>query len=299
LFLSKISNSGDIKLNFGTLFVVATPIGNLKDISPRAVSVLENVDLIASEDTRHSKKLLSKYNIKTRQIAYHEYNEEKVVDDLVAKLLRGVSIALISDAGTPLISDPGYRLISSAHSNGIIVSPIPGANAVISAISVSGLPTDRFCFEGYLPEKRNLRQAILKNLCNEKRTLIFLESVHRIEESIKDIAKIFGGDRAVFLGRELTKIYEQCIRTDLDSLFKMFKEELIPKKGEFILVVEGNRTNNSQNVNKLISLESIIKELLKYLPGSQIVDIIVKISNLRRNDIYNLMLSIRGKSGDS
>ena len=285
-------------MNFGTLFVVATPIGNLKDISPRAVSVLENVDLIASEDTRHSKKLLSKYNIKTRQIAYHEYNEEKVVDDLVAKLLKGVSIALISDAGTPLISDPGYRLVSSAHSNGIIVSPIPGANAVISAISVSGLPTDRFCFEGYLPEKRNLRQAILKNLCNEKRTLIFLESVHRIEESIKDIAKIFGGDRAVFLGRELTKIYEQCIRTDLDSLFKMFKEELIPKKGEFILVVEGNRTNNSQNVNKLISLESIIKELLKYLPGSQVVDIIVKISNLRRNDIYNLMLSIRGKSGN-
>ena len=188
----------------GTLYIVATPIGNLDDLTPRARQTLADVDLIAAEDTRHTGRLLSHFGVKTPQKALHDHNESKLVPVLIEELLRGKNVALVSDAGTPLVSDPGYRLVVVAHENGIAVSPIPGASAVTAALSAAGLPTDRFCFEGFVPSKRTARQAWLRMLVAETRTIVFFESVHRIRESFSDMLDVFGGDRRAFVGREIS-----------------------------------------------------------------------------------------------
>jgi 16S rRNA (cytidine1402-2'-O)-methyltransferase len=277
----------------GVLFVVATPIGNLGDMSPRARQVLESVDLIAAEDTRHTGRLLSHFGAKTAQIALHDHNEEKVIDKVIGRLKSGMSVALVSDAGTPLVSDPGFRLVQEAHAQGISVSPIPGPSAVISAISVAGLPSDRFCFEGFLPSKREARLSVLRNLSAEIRTMVFLESVHRIESSLEDIGEVFGADRETFLGRELTKLHEQCVFARLSELKTQLAEEKIPHKGEFVLVVHGAKLDT--NADPVISVRLLLSELLACLPGKQAVDIVARVGNQRRNDVYKLMLELRSK----
>jgi 16S rRNA (cytidine1402-2'-O)-methyltransferase len=277
-------------LTESTLFVVATPIGNLDDLSPRARKVLEEADLIAAEDTRHTGRLLSHFGIKTRQMALHEHNEESLVAGLIDRLIEGQTIALVSDAGTPLISDPGYRLLRAAHEQGINVSPVPGASAVIAALSVAGLPTDRFCFEGFLPAKQSARQSRLKELVQETRTLVFFESVHRIGDCVDDLLATFGAERQAFIGREITKLHEQCVSGTLLELKGMLDDGQMSRKGEFVLAVAGQRVTDTSAVS--IDSSRLLQELIAVLPGSQAVDIVASLTGRGRNDVYRLMLSL-------
>ena len=276
----------------GKLFVVATPIGNLDDTSKRSLETFKNVDLIAAEDTRNTRHLLSHFNIKAKMIALHEHNEKDVAKKLIKDIQNGSSIALVSDAGTPAINDPGYRLVSLAHENNITVVPLPGPCSIISALSVSGLPSDRFCFEGYLPAKSESRKSKLKELVKEKRTLIFLISVHRISQSIEDMLLVFGEDRLAFLAREMTKIYEQCIRTNLGDLFFMTKEGKIPEKGEFVLIIEGCR---QQDDDSLYLARELMNELINNDLSIQAVDIVTKVTKIKRNIAYKMMLELKNE----
>ena len=280
----------------GTLFVVATPIGNRDDLSLRARQVLEEVDLIAAEDTRHTGRLLSHFGIKTRQIALHDHNEKSRVSGLIGKLKEGQSIALVSDAGTPLVSDPGYRLLCAAHQHEIQVSPVPGASAVIAALSVAGLPTERFCFEGFLPARKSARQGRLQALARETRTIVYFESVHRIGACLADLIDVFGPDRHAFIGRELTKMHEQCVSATLVQLKRMHDDGRIVNKGEFVLAVEGNQGAASSTVS--VDLNQLVREVSQIIPGSQAVDVVSSLTGRGRNEIYRLMLSQRGGAGE-
>lgn len=284
-------------MGHGMLFVVATPIGNREDLTPRAQHILDDVDLIAAEDTRHTGRLLSHFGINTRQISLHDHNEEIVVPRLIATMKEGKSVALVSDAGTPLISDPGYRLVRAAHEQEIPVSPVPGVSAVTTALSVAGLPTDRFCFEGFLPNRKVARLKRLQQLRDEVRTIVFYESVHRIKDSIRDIKNTMGGERMAFIGRELSKMHEQCISVTLGDLHDMIRNGRIAAKGEFVLVVEGNR--NSDTAVTTINIDRLITEISAVLPANRAVDLISSLSGRRRNEIYRLMLSHRDEVGDS
>jgi len=202
----------------GTLYVVATPIGNLEDLAPRARQTLASVDLVAAEDTRHTGRLLSTIGAKPRQMALHDHNEAQVVSRVIEALDHGKDVALVSDAGTPLVNDPGFRLVREAHARGVPVVPVPGASAVTAALSAAGLPTDRFCFEGFPPAKKAARRAWLQELSTEVRTIVLYESVHRIQDSVADLADVFGKERDAFIGRELTKMHEQCVHATLGEL---------------------------------------------------------------------------------
>ncbi len=272
----------------GTLFIVATPIGNLDDLSPRARQTLAEVDLIAAEDTRHTGRLLSHFGIKTPQYALHDHNEKQAVSRLMDKLGRGLSIALVSDAGTPLISDPGYRLVRAAHAGGFGVSPVPGASAVTAALSAAGLPTDRFCFEGFLPSKRAARRELLAQLAREQRTLVFYESVHRIAESLVDLADRFGRERPAFVGRELTKLHEQCVHASLGELCEALQSGSIASKGEFVIVVAAAQTEEQPSVD----VDRLLVELVEVLPGKQAAAIVAKATNGKRNALYQRMLEL-------
>lgn len=274
----------------GTLFVVATPIGNRDDLSPRARQILRDVDLIAAEDTRHTGRLLSHFGIKTPQIALHEHNEEQKVGELLGRLGEGASIALVSDAGTPLVSDPGFRLLDAAHAAGIPVSPVPGPSAVISALSVAGLPTDRFAFEGFLPARQQARRAALDALAAEPRTLVFFESVHKIKAALPDLVAAFGADRMAFIGREISKLHEQCVRAPLGRLSAALDDGQIVAKGEFVLVVAGCPDGPGGERDE-VSMRALLAELMAVLPGSQAVDIVARVTGRRRNDVYNAMLA--------
>jgi len=283
-------------LDSGTLFVVATPIGNREDLTPRARRILGDVDLIAAEDTRHTGRLLSHFGINTRQIALHDHNEEVTVPKLISALKEGKSIALVSDAGTPLISDPGYRVVCAAHAEKIPVSPVPGASAVTAALSVAGLATDRFCFEGFLPNKKVARMNRLRKLCDETRTIVFYESVHRIKEMLKDLDEVLGAGRNAFIGRELSKLHEQCVSATLGDLQDMLADGQIAMKGEFVLVVEGNRNPDTEVAT--INISQLIAEISAALPANQAVDLVSSLSGRRRNEIYRLMLAQRGEDDD-
>lgn len=223
----------------GTLHVVATPIGNLGDLSPRAQEILRGVAAICAEDTRHSGQLLSHFGIGTPLLALHEHNEEAIAERVVARLLRGESLALVSDAGTPLVSDPGYRLVRAARAAGIRVSPVPGPCAAIAALSVAGLASDRFTFEGFLPAKSAARRERLRPLASEQRTLVFYESSHRIVESLEDLCATFGADRPAVLARELTKLFETVLDGTLSGLLAAVQADANQRKGEFVLLVQG------------------------------------------------------------
>lgn len=223
----------------GRLWVIATPIGNLDDLSPRAAEVLRAVAIVAAEDTRHSAPLLARVGAHARTLALHEHNEREQTDRLVAAILEGHDVALISDAGTPLISDPGFRLVRAVRDAGAIVSPVPGPCAAIAALSVGGLPSDRFVFEGFLPAKSAARRERLAALASETRTLIFYESSHRIVESLADMTAVFGATREAVMARELTKIFETVLASSLGDIVARVDADANQQRGEFVLLVAG------------------------------------------------------------
>jgi 16S rRNA (cytidine1402-2'-O)-methyltransferase len=270
-------------MNQGTLYIVATPIGNLEDITARAVETLKSVDLVAAEDTRHTRKLFDRFGISTRLIALHEHNEKEKSADLVRHLQEGSSIALVSDAGTPLVSDPGFRLVQAAASAGIRVSPIPGASAVTAALSVSALPTDRFTFEGFLPAKQSARRASLEALVNERRTLVFFESSHRIVASLADMQDIFGADRQAALCREMTKQFETILRGSLAELSEQIEADANQTRGEFVIVVAGKERDESQELAEGLELANA---LLEHLPASKAAKVAAKITGASRRELY-------------
>jgi 16S rRNA (cytidine1402-2'-O)-methyltransferase len=287
----KVSGTDVFALSTGTLYVVATPIGNLDDLSPRAKQALTEVDLIAAEDTRHTGKLLAHFGIATRKIALHDHNEAAVAGGIVNDLLSGKSVALVSDAGTPLISDPGYRLVMAAQDAGVTVSPIPGPSAMIAALSVAGLPSDRFAFEGFLPAKHDARMSQLKALATDTRTLIFYESVHRIGDMINDLIAVLG-NRDAFIGREISKLHEQCLRAPLAQLHDLLETGEIVAKGEFVVIVAGASASDEEA--NVVDATALLQELVQVMPGSQAVDIVTKLSGQKRNDVYKQMLALKG-----
>jgi 16S rRNA (cytidine1402-2'-O)-methyltransferase len=276
---------------FGTLYIVATPIGNLQDMSLRAIHILKSVDAIAAEDTRHSAPLFQHFGISTPAFSLHEHNERERTHTLLEQLKKGESIALISDAGTPLISDPGYFLVNEARHAGIKVEPIPGACAVIAALCVSGLPTDRFTYEGFLPAKSSHRVSRLTTLAEETRTLVFYESPHRILESLQDMVKVFGKDRQVVLARELTKMYETIHSAPLEELLAFIENDANQRRGEIVLVVAGAIVKKEETT--LVALDKMLKMLLEELPLKQAVEIAAKISGRRKNDLYDEALKLK------
>lgn len=276
----------------GTLFVVATPIGNMDDISARAVSVLQSVDLIAAEDTRHSGRLMSHFQITTPLVAYHDHGNEAQSERIFAALDGGQDVALISDAGTPLVSDPGYRLVRLARDRAYKVIPLPGACAAISALSAAGLPSDRFCFEGFLPAKQSQRRKALELLARETRTLIFYEAPHRIVATLEDLIDIFGAAREVTLARELTKTYETLLNGNLSELVTQIKNDLNQQKGEIVLVVRG--FDGAQQSAQEQEEERVLKLLLADLPVKQAAALAAKICGAQRNALYKKALALKG-----
>ena len=273
----------------GTLFVIATPIGHLQDLSLRAIETLKIVDLILAEDTRHSKRLLNAYQINTKMMACHEHNERDQINFIVESLSQGQDMALISDAGTPLISDPGFVLIRALRQAGIQIIPIPGSCALIAALSVSGFPTDRFVFEGFLPAKQQARLTHLQTLVKEPRTLIFYESVHRIRASIEDMASVFSNGRALFLAREMTKTYETYLQGSIESVLQRIKAEPSQEKGEFVVIVHGFEQVAAAGLpSEAITVLGI---LMAELPLKQAAQLTAKITGCKKNQLYDYALA--------
>ncbi len=268
----------------GKLWIVATPIGNLDDLSARAQTILRKVDLVAAEDTRHSAALLQHYGIATRRVALHEHNEREVSADLVRQMRDGMQIALVSDAGTPLISDPGFRLVRAAREAGIAVSPVPGACAAIAALSVAGLPSDRFVFEGFLPAKPTARRAHFQALATETRTLIFYESSHRIVEALDDLAAVFGSDRRAVVARELTKLFETVLDDSLAGLVTRVKADANQQRGEFVILVAG--AGDDAAAARLAEGRRVFELLRKELPPGRAAKLAAEITGAPRNALY-------------
>lgn len=275
----------------GTLFIVATPIGNMGDISARAIEVLKSVDLIAAEDTRHSGRLMSHFQITTPLVAYHDHGSEAQGERIFAALDGGQNVALISDAGTPLVSDPGYRLVRSARERAYKVIPLPGACAAITALSAAGLPSDRFCFEGFLPAKQSQRHKSLELLAGETRTLIFYEAPHRIVATVEDLIDIFGAEREVTLARELSKTYETVLNGNLSELLAQIKSDVNQQKGEMVLVVRGfdGQVQSEQEREE----ERVLTLLLEDLPVKQAASLAAKICGGQRNSLYKKALALK------
>jgi 16S rRNA (cytidine1402-2'-O)-methyltransferase len=267
----------------GTLFVVATPIGNLGDIGARALDTLRNAAAVCAEDTRRSGQLLAHFGIATPLLALHEHNEDAIAQKLVARLLAGESLALVSDAGTPLVSDPGFRLVRAARAAGVKVSPVPGASALIAALSVAGLPSDRFAFEGFLPAKASARRDRLQPLVAEPRTLIFYESSHRIAETLADMAQAFGGERPAVLARELTKLFETVLDGTLAELLGKVETDADQRKGEFVLLVQGAGEDADAKVAEGLRLYATLKQ---HLPPSTAAKLAAELSGAPRKALY-------------
>ncbi|TNF06213.1 MAG: 16S rRNA (cytidine(1402)-2'-O)-methyltransferase [Gammaproteobacteria bacterium] len=273
----------------GELYVVATPIGNLGDMVPRAVEVLHAVDLIAAEDTRHSGRLLKHLGIETPMVAYHDHGEEHQSERIVQALEQGQSVALISDAGTPLISDPGYRLVRKARQSGVKVTPIPGPCALITALCASGLPSDRFSFEGFLPAKSGARQKKLSTLAEDPRTLVFYESPHRVLETLGDMSDVLGGDREAVLARELTKAFETFLAGSLEALSQMVAEDANQQRGEIVILVSGApEVAVSESEQR-----RVLGVLMEELPLKQAAALAAKITGGQKNALYQLALSLK------
>lgn len=268
----------------GILYIVATPIGNLQDISQRALDVFAAVDLIAAEDTRHSGLLLSHYGIKKPFFALHDHNEQQKTEILAARLQKGENIALISDAGTPLISDPGFHLVRYCRQIGIKIVPIPGACAAITALCTAGIASDRFCFEGFLPAKSKARRDKLESLKDELRTLIFYESTHRILDCLQDMQNVLGKERYVVLARELTKTWETISGDSIENLLFWLQQDQNRTKGEMVLIVEGQSAVDEQ----LISSQAIkaLQLLSQELPLKKAAAIVAELYDCKKNVLY-------------
>ncbi|PKM07672.1 MAG: 16S rRNA (cytidine(1402)-2'-O)-methyltransferase [Gammaproteobacteria bacterium HGW-Gammaproteobacteria-4] len=267
----------------GNLFVVSTPIGNLGDISARALETLRSVDLICAEDTRHSRQLLAHFGIERPLQALHEHNEAEQAEVLVARLLAGESMALVSDAGTPLLSDPGFRLVRAARTAGVTVSPVPGASALLAALAVSGQPCDRFCFEGFLPAKAAARRERLNQLVAEPRTLVFYESAHRIEAMLDDLLAVFGADRQITLARELTKLYETVLNGSVSEVHAQVAADPNQRRGEFVLVVAGAGDDAQA---RLIAGRRLYTRLCEHLAPAPAARLAAELSGAPRKALY-------------
>ena len=275
----------------GSLYVVATPIGNLGDLAPRAVEVLRAVERIAAEDTRHSRKLLQHFAIQTPLVAVHEHNEREIAPRLVEQLRAGGSLALISDAGTPLISDPGFNLVRLAREAGVRVIPVPGPSALVCALSASGLATDRFVFEGFLPARRAARRARLAELCHDSRTLVMYESSHRIVDCLRDLAEVFGGERHAVLARELTKQFETIRGASLEELAQWVSVDSNQQKGEIVLLVAGRSQPEKHQVSA--EAEQLLAILLEELPVKLAAKLTARITGLNKRDLYDRALQLK------
>jgi 16S rRNA (cytidine1402-2'-O)-methyltransferase len=272
-----------------TLYVVGTPIGNLEDMTFRAVRILQTVDIIAAEDTRHTGKLLQHFEIKTPQVSYHEHNRTSRIPELLEHLTNDKAIALVSDAGMPGISDPGYELVKACIEAGIAVVPIPGASAAITALSAAGLPTDRFVFEGFLPAKSQQRREHLESLQTESRTLIFYESPHRLRDTLQDLAEVLGSDRQIVLGRELTKLYEEFWRGTIAEAIAHYTQR--DPQGEYTLVLAGIPPSHPQLTEEELKTE--LKQLITQgISRSQASRQLAKFTSLPRRQLYQLALSL-------
>lgn len=267
----------------GILHVVATPIGNLGDFSPRAVETLKSVAAICAEDTRRTRPLLQQFGIDTPLIALHEHNEDEIASRLVARLRIGESLALVSDAGTPLVSDPGYRLVRAAREAGIRISPVPGAAALIAALSVAGLPSDRFVFEGFLPAKAGARRERLQALAGESRTLIFYEASHRIVEFLDDAASAFGAERPAVVARELTKLFETVLDGPLGEIRSRIEQDPNQQKGEFVVLVEGAGQDADA---RLVEGQRVYRTLSAHLPPSTAAKLAAELTGAPRKALY-------------
>lgn len=275
-----------------TLYVVATPIGNLSDMTTRAREVLGGVDVIAAEDTRHTRQLLQAFGLQTPTISLHEHNEAQKAQELVRELAAGKSIALVSDAGTPLISDPGFGLVAATRAAGFAVVAIPGACAAIAALSVAGLPTDRFVFEGFLPAKAAARRERLRALASEARTLVFYEAPHRIAEVLADLAAEFGGDRAATVSREITKRFETHYADTLSALAQRAGDDADMQRGEIVIVVKGSNAAAAANVDA----ERLLRALLEELSPAQAAKIAARMTGEKRGELYDRALQFSGKA---
>jgi 16S rRNA (cytidine1402-2'-O)-methyltransferase len=284
-------DSSQVSANSGILYIVATPIGNLADLSARAVEVLGSVDLIAAEDTRHSGKLLQYCALHTPMQALHEHNERELAPRLVEDMLAGRSIALISDAGTPLISDPGFNLLRLARQAGLEIVPVPGPSALICALSVSGLPTDRFVFEGFLPAKRSARRSRLERLCGETRSLVFFESSHRIVDCLRDCEAVFGAQRQAVVARELTKRFETIHSDTLAKLVHWVSDDPNQQKGEIVLLVHGRAETDSHQVTS--EAERILLMLLEELPIKKAAKLAARITGVNKRALYERALRFK------
>lgn len=279
-----MTDSKTLPTEVPTLYIVPTPIGNLGDITQRAIEVLSSVDLIAAEDTRHTGKLLSHFNIPTRTFALHDHNEQQKAQVLVDKLLAGHSIALVSDAGTPLISDPGYHLVTQCRQAGVKVVPLPGACAVVTALSASGLPSDRFSFEGFLPAKSKGRKDKFLEIAKAERTCIFYESPHRILDSLADMLEILGPEREVVLARELTKTFETIQGMPLGELVDWVRSDENQQKGEMALLIHGYRADSDDVLPDEATRTLAI--LTQELPLKKAAALAAEIYNLKKNALY-------------
>jgi 16S rRNA (cytidine1402-2'-O)-methyltransferase len=282
----------------GILYVVATPIGNPDDVSARVIRVLGEVDLIACEDTRRTGRLLAAHSIRTATVSYFEHNEERRTPELIERLKRGAKIALVTDAGTPAISDPGYRLVRAVHEAGVRVAAVPGPSAAVAALSIAGFPTDRFVFEGFLPTRANARRAALKRIAREERTIVIFEAARRLSETLDDMAAEFGADRMAAIARELTKTFEETVRGTLGELARTFKAR--EALGEVTLVVEGGRKSKDTAAENEGGMDaSVTVDVLRDagLSLKQASAVVAKLRGLSRRDVYQNAIRTR-RSGD-
>ena len=282
----------ETQVNSGTLYIVATTIGNLGDISQRAIDILSQVDVIACEDTRHTQRLLTAFAIKNKTLSLHDHNERQRQDQIALMLQDGKSIALVSDAGTPLISDPGFHLVRHCRQLGLSVSPIPGACAAIAALSSAGLPTDRFTFEGFLPSKSGARQAKLNDLSEEPRTMVFYDAPRRAIDTISDIVKTLGGQRYVVIARELTKTFETIHSDSAENLLTWLSQDSNQLKGEMVLIIEGHKSLIDDIPSQVAAT---LKLLIDELPPKKACAIAAQIYGVKKNTLYELALSLKNE----
>jgi len=277
-----------IILSAPKLYVVATPIGNLADLSPRAQQILAEVDLVAAEDTRHTGRLLQHFNIKATLISVHDHNERQRAELIIDRLSQGQQIALVSDAGTPLISDPGFVLVRAVRDAGFEVSPVPGCCAFVAALSASGMPSDRFSFEGFLPSKSGARQQALGALAEATQTLIFYESTHRIVDSLKDMAQTLGPNRFVLIARELTKTFETIKGAPVSELIEWIEADTNQQRGEFVVIVQGAAQRADTGISA--EAERILDLLAAELPPKRAAALAAEISGANKKALYQMLL---------
>ena len=274
--------------DIGTLYIVATPIGNLDDITKRAISILSEVDIIACEDTRHTGRLLANYGIKNKLVSFHQHNENQFAESLINLLNKNNNIALVSDAGTPLISDPGYPLVKLAHDNHIKVVPVIGASAIIALLCCSGLPTNEFLFTGFLPAKSKQRQEELKRIRENPFTTVIYESTHRIIKSLEDMEKILGKDRIIVIGRELTKTFETIKLGKVSEILDFVQSDSNQTKGEFVIAISALEVEKTEDISE--QQKQLAQLLSKELPPKKAAKITAEFLNGNSKNIYNFLI---------